>query len=339
MVTFLRGNGTRPNKDRTRILVLLASLACASLFPRFTLRAQAPLVDHHQHLSSPANTAASGAPPGRRLPGSAKELVTYLDSAGIRRAVVLSVAYQWGSPTRTTENEYEHVKAENDWTSAQVAEYPDRLRVFCSVNPLKSYALDEIARCANDPRLRFGLKLHFGNSDVDVHDSAQVAQLQRVFRAADAHGMPIIAHIHANIGKRRPYGAAEARIFLDKVLPSAPNVTVQIAHLAGAGDYDAAADSAAAVFAEAMRRHDPATAHLYFDASGISIGAMDSVARQKMVERMREIGLDRILYGSDGSVPGFGPREYWSAFRTLPLSPGELHTIATNVAPYMRTLR
>lgn len=314
----------------------VASIATATIVAAFTLDAQTPLVDHHQHLSSPENTQTSDAPPERRLPGSAKALIAYLDAAGIRRAIVLSVAYQWGSPTRTIANEYEHVKAENDWTSAQVAEYPERLRVFCSVNPLKPYALQEITRCASDPRLRFGLKLHFGNSDVDVHDSAQVAQLQRVFRTADARRMPIVAHIHANIGKHRPYGAAEARIFLTRILPSAPNVTVQIAHLAGAGDYDAATDSAAAVFGEAMQRHDPRTAHLYFDASGIGISAMDPATKQRMVARMRQLGMDRILYGSDGAVPGFGPREYWTAFKTLPLAADELRIVAANVAPYLR---
>jgi predicted TIM-barrel fold metal-dependent hydrolase len=311
-------------------------IASLSTLLAFTLGAQTPLVDHHQHLSNPANTEISAAPPRRRLPGSAKELIAYLDSARIRRAVVLSVAYQWGSPARTTENEYEHVKAENDWTSAQVAAYPDRLRVFCSVNPLKPYALDEIVRCASDPRLRFGLKLHFGNSDVDVHDSTQVAQLQRVFRAADAQRMPIVAHIHANISKHRPYGAAEARIFLTRILPSAPNVTVQIAHLAGAGEYDTATDSAAAVFAAAIRRHDSRMAHVYFDASGLSISTMDAATKQRMVTRMRQIGMERILYGSDGAVAGFGPREYWAAFKTLPLTAAELRTIAGNVAPYLR---
>lgn len=62
------------------------------------------------------------------------------------------------------------MKAENDWTSQQVAQYPDRLRGFCGVNPIRVYALDEIARCARDPQLRAGLKLHFGNSDVNVND-------------------------------------------------------------------------------------------------------------------------------------------------------------------------
>jgi predicted TIM-barrel fold metal-dependent hydrolase len=315
---------------------LLRSFAALLFAPCVALRAQTPLVDHHQHLSSPANSEASGAPPSRRLPASAKELVAYLDSAGIRRAVVLSVAYQFGSPMRNTENEYEKVKAENDWTRDQVAQYPDRLRVFCSINPLKSYAIAEIDRCARDPLLRTGLKLHFGNSDVNVHDTAQVAQLKRVFRAANDHGMPIVAHIHANINRHRPYGRAEALIILNEILPAAPNVPVQIAHLAGAGDFDQATDSASAVFAEAIARHDPRMAHVYFDASGISINALPPERKALMAARMRQLGIERILYGSDGALPGFGPREYWAAFKTLPLIPAELRDIASNVAPYMR---
>ena len=298
---------------------------------------QTPLVDHHQHISSPANSEASGAPPGRRLPSSAQALIAFLDSAGIRRAVVLSVAYQWGGYSRTTENEYERVKAENDWTAQQVALYPDRLVAFCSVNPLKPYALDEIARCARDPRLRTGLKLHFGNSDVDVHDTTQVAQLQRVFRAADANRMPIVVHAHANFNKKRPYGRAEAQIFLDKILPFAPNVAVQIAHLAGAGEYDDATDSAAAVYADAIAARDPRTVHLYFDVSGIAgLEEMAPAQKDVLVKRMRQIGFGRLLYGSDGAVAGHGPREYWASFRTLPLTPAELRAVATNVAPYLR---
>jgi hypothetical protein len=63
---------------------------------------------------------------------SAADLIALLDSAGIRRALVPSVAYTWGSANRSIQNEYEFVKAENDWTSRQVAQYPDRLRGSCS---------------------------------------------------------------------------------------------------------------------------------------------------------------------------------------------------------------
>jgi predicted TIM-barrel fold metal-dependent hydrolase len=82
-----------------------------------------------------------------------------LDAAGIQRALVLSIAYQFGNPNKPkVENEYAQVKAENDWTSQEVARFPDRLRAFCAVNPLKDYALDELARCAQDPQLHFWLQ-------------------------------------------------------------------------------------------------------------------------------------------------------------------------------------
>jgi hypothetical protein len=82
-----------------------------------------PAVDHHQHLFSPDITNLTGL---RTL--TAGDLVALLDLAGIRRAVVLSLGYQYGNPNRPAiEHEYERVKAENDWTSQQVAAFPDRL--------------------------------------------------------------------------------------------------------------------------------------------------------------------------------------------------------------------
>ncbi|HEX8903777.1 MAG TPA: amidohydrolase family protein, partial [Longimicrobiaceae bacterium] len=107
-------------------------------------------------------------PPLFASPFDADSLVKLLDAAGIRRGVVLSLAYLFASPFfPTTPDEQERVRAENDWTAAQVARYPDRLVGFCSVNPLKDYAIQEIERCARLPRMR-GLKLHFANSGVNV---------------------------------------------------------------------------------------------------------------------------------------------------------------------------
>ena len=297
--------------------------------------AQTPIVDHHQHLFSPANAAWSSTDSVRRRSVTASELIALLDSAGIQKALVLSVAYQWGNPSRNVADEYEKVKAENDWTSEQVAQYPQRLRAFCGVNPTKDYALDEIARCARDPNLRSGLKLHFGNSDVDLHDSRQLAQLKRVFGAANRSRMAIVVHMHASVNKNRPYGRAEAEIFLNELLPMTPDIPVQIAHFAGAGAYDDSTDHAVAVFADAISRHDPRTERLYIDVS-LNARALAPDRRRLIVSRIRQIGVDRLLFGSDAPFPGNGPREYWKAFRTLPLSQPEFQAIASNVAPYMR---
>jgi predicted TIM-barrel fold metal-dependent hydrolase len=130
-----------------------------------------PAIDYHQHLLSPSAAKLGSLP----KPLTARDLISLLDAAGVRRALVLSLAYQYGNPNkRPVPDEYAQVRRENDWTADQASEYPDRLRAFCGVDPLKSYAVSEIERCAKNPYLQHGLKLHFGNSDVDMDNPSHV---------------------------------------------------------------------------------------------------------------------------------------------------------------------
>ena len=299
--------------------------------------AEAPLADYHQHLFSPAAGALVTGNPNS--PGiDARNLIALLDSAGIRRALVLSVAYTWGKASRVpVENEYDHVKAENDWTSQQVAQYPDRLRAFCSLNPLKPYALDELARCSKDPQLHYGLKLHFGNSDVDLDNPNDVAQVKKVFKAANSYHMPIVVHMHTSIDKQRKYGADEARVFLNELLPAAPDIPVQIAHLGGAGGYDAATDAALSVFTDAIAKHDARMKKVWFDVAVVVRSGTSTDELQKIAGRIREIGVKRVLYGSDAATNALAyPKAGWAAFKRLPLTVAEFGVIANNTAPYMR---
>ena len=227
--------------------------------------------------------------------------------------------------------------AENDWTAQQVAQYPDRLRAFCSFTPLKPYALEELARCNKDPQLHYGLKLHFGNSDVDLDNPADVAQVRKVFAAANGYRMPIVVHMHTSVDNHRKYGADEARTFLNELLPAAPDVQVQIAHLAGSGGFDAATDSALSVFLRAISRHDPRMKNVWFDATVVVRPGMSSDQLRHIAERIRQIGVARVLYGSDAATnPLTYPKAGWAAFRRLPLSDAEFSAIANNVTPYMR---
>jgi len=111
-------------------------------------------------------------------PVTAQDVIGLLDAAGIRQAVLLSTAYSYGRPGREPQDEYAKVKAENDWVAAQAALFPKRFRAFCGFNPLKDYALDELERCAKDPNLRHGLKLHFGNSDVQLENPEHIEKLK-----------------------------------------------------------------------------------------------------------------------------------------------------------------
>jgi predicted TIM-barrel fold metal-dependent hydrolase len=309
----------------------MALAACVSLHAQIT--------DHHQHLYSPDAGANSSSVGARGI--SAQDLIRALDAAGIHRAAVLSVAYSFGNPNKPAfANEYALVKAENDWTGQQAALYPDRLRGLCSVNPLRLYALDEIGRCAKNLHLRTGLKLHFGNSDVDVTNAEHLLQLRRVFRAANAHRMAIVVHVRPTVSRRRPYGAEHARIFVERLLPEAPDVTVQIAHLAGAGGYDdRGQDEAVGVYAEAIAGKDPRMKNVYFDCTSVA-GLGNWKNRVGLIaKRMRELGLRRLLYGSDAPVSGNLPADALTAWRQLPLTPDEFRIIGNNVAPYLRDWR
>jgi predicted TIM-barrel fold metal-dependent hydrolase len=301
----------------------------------------APLVDHHQHLFSPdlAALLSPPAPAAPTAPITARDVVAHLDAAGIERAVVLSTAYIFEQPTRSVDDAAARVSAENDWTSQQVAQFPARLIGFCAVNPLTDRAVAELTRCARDPNLRRGLKLHLGNSGFDYHNPQHRERLQRVFRAANDHRMAIVVHMRASYNLKLRYGRDEALVFLNELVPAAPDVIIQIAHLAGGGGpNDQASYEALEVLATAVSTGDPRARLLYFDVTGIGLlPKMTADEAAMFAMRIRQISVRRVLFGSDAALGGNPPpREQWEGFRKLPLTEGEFRTIAANVAPYLQ---
>ena len=306
----------------------------------------APFADHHQHLFSPSIAEA-----GKITPITAKDVVALLDESGIKRGVLLSVAYMYGRPGREPKNEYEKVKEENDWVAAQAELYPKRLVAFCGFNPLKDYALAELARCANNPASRRGIKMHFGNSDVRLENPEHIEKLKAIFRAANANRMAIVVHARASISLDRPYGTEQARAFLEHLLPLATDITVQIAHTAGSGPgYD---DPKAHAFLEALidaiQRGTPGlkkgdgvversrrTKNLWFDITSSAYSSNSPELSALLVKHIRQIGVKRILYGTDAALQSNFPRIAWAEVGKLPLTKKEIETIAKNRAPYLR---
>jgi predicted TIM-barrel fold metal-dependent hydrolase len=92
-----------------------------------------------------------------------------------------------------------------------------------------------------------------------------------------------------------------------------------------------------AVLAEAVERGDPRTRRLWFDVATVAGGSLSPASAALVARRIRQVGVDRILYGSDAATgANLRPREGWAAFRRLPLTEEEFARIARNVAPYLR---
>ena len=139
------------------------------------------------------------------------------------------------------------------------------------------------------------------------------------------------------MNRRRPYGKVQAQAFLDNLVSAAPDVTLQIAHMAGAGSYDEpSVDEALGVFIAAIRSGDARMKNVYFDVSGVAGIGRWAEKRDFIATRIREIGAGRVLYGSDGATAQLNPTVMLAAFRSLPLSDAEFRAIEGNIAPYMR---
>jgi len=286
-----------------------------------------PLADHHKHVPSPAAAALVGDVQSI----TAEQLVAELDAAGTRHGVVLSVAYWFGNPGfAPVENEYAKVRAENDWTTQQARRFPARLVPFCSVNPLKDYAREEINRCATQLMVK-GLKLHFNSSGVDLLSLRQEETVRRVFQAVNQLRLAMVVHVRGDLAV---YGREHAEKFLD-LLSAARDVPVQVAHLWGGEGFS---DAALATYASAVANGDARTKNLYFDVADIArFVPRSEAARRMVVQHIRAIGPDRILWGSDMAPPGPPALKAWTVFRpALSLTENEIRTIANNVAPYLQ---
>ena len=323
-------------RSSTVLLILLFSFVTNAQTPSpvSETKQPAPTADHHQHVFSPAMAVFQ-----KIAPITAADVIALLDEAGIQRGVLLSTAYSYGRPGREPQDEYAKVKEENDWVGSQAALFPKRLIAFCGFNPLKEYALEELARCAKNPHLRRGIKLHFGNSDVQLENPEHIEKLKIIFKAANANRMSMVIHMRASFSLNRPYGAEQARAFLEQLMPLAKNITVQIAHLAssGPGYNDPNVDAVFDVFAEAFAKRDPAVRNLWFDLTTIAHPNNPPERSAVIARRIRQIGPGRILYGTDAALgSNLRPRESWAEISRIGLTPREIATIAKNRAPYFR---
>lgn len=343
-------------RSRPSLRLLLSVLFL--VFSKLPVIAQTiPVADHHAHLQSPtaAHLLNEGTivQPGEprnneeESPHTAADLVIQLDAAGIRRSVALSDAYRLGSPFVHVPREAAAVNAENEWTLRQAQAYPQRLIGFCSVNPTRPYALAAIEYCV---RIGLGgLKLHLANAGFHFDDPTHIRRLRDVFAKANRFRMPILIHLRSD----EVWDAKRiVQSFMDQVLPSAPDVPVQIAHLGGWGGYDRTTDDALSTFVRSCSVHPDRCRRLYFDVAAVVLSPADGNAPPgsdsrilweaqrdflegpvRLAANLRRIGLSHILFATDW--PLVNASDYVRRLRTnLLLTPLETDQIFSNLAPY-----
>jgi predicted TIM-barrel fold metal-dependent hydrolase len=299
-------------------------------------------VDHHVHLTSPIIQAyvpdycrgvARFGPcdPALTTPRSTDDLLEEMDRGGIRRAVLVSNGYlAVSSMAPQREDAGQMLRAANEWTVEQALAHPDRFRAFIAVDPTRLDALAEIAHWRGRAGVT-GIKLHLTASGSDFRDDGDVAALADVFRAAGEARWAILIHMRT---RRMDYGAEDARRFLKEILPFAKGTPVQIAHVGGWGEVDAATLSALGAFADLGDADPDSLANVWFDLSGVVEASTPPETRAALASLVHRIGPRHFLAGSDwpfttGLADLFGP-----TYPRIPISVEDAAAIRANIAPY-----
>jgi predicted TIM-barrel fold metal-dependent hydrolase len=326
-------------------------VGCALFSSAIALAQRAPAAEHHAHLQSPIAarllTETGSGKHEQQQTRTAQDLIAAMDAAKVAQSVALSDAYRFASPRLHIADEAKEVDRENEWTVAQAAQYPGRLVAFCSVGPLKPYAEAAINHC-HALGMR-GLKIHLANSGFHFDRPEDVRALAAVFKQANRFRMAILIHIRN--GEKWDYSTA-MQLFTSEVLPQAPDVVVQIAHLSGWGGYDRATDAGLSALLDLCDHSPKVCSHLYFDLAAVVLPANAATAEpggdlrfladeqkdfpeapKQMAAKLRRIGLHRVLFATDWPI--YTQAEFVSLLRTqLLLNPSELNQILGNKAPY-----
>ncbi|MDQ6827532.1 MAG: amidohydrolase [Gemmatimonadota bacterium] len=261
-----------------------------------------PYLDAHAHSASGlllAYRAVSGGPPQRESPADGATLIRHMDAVGVRRAFVLSTAYQMAADaygTRTSETaEYARVRFENDFTAAECAQFPTRLMPFLSLNPKRDYAVEEVDRCA-EQKMR-GLKLHLWNSLVDTRQAAELASVRRVVERAAHHRLPIVAHIL--VGAVPNYGPDDTERFVREIIMPFDTLQISLAHLAAAGGFGMQQQACFQRLIALCGPDTPYASRVWTDMAAVLTATTPADDARRLGDLLPRWGLDRILWGSD----------------------------------------
>lgn len=299
-------------------------------------------IDHHVHILSPQlikDWKNLGVPFSK--PDSAYSSISYiLSKIKTEKVFLLSMAYLYGSQDFSIVDEYENVKRENNYVNEQAEIFNDRCAAFFSINPLKDYAEIEVVRCIDSLNMD-GIKLHLNNSGVNLRNIEHRNKLFAVLKIANDKKFPVMLHLHNG---NENFGAEETDIFIDSVLTKLPGIELYIAHFGNSGGYNTKSEEVLNEFIKYFKTAEVLKQKIYFDISAVlltedieNIAALNGEDINKLSKKIKEIGLKRIVLGSD--YPVFSTQEYVNTLKVnLKLSEVEFDSLINNSGELTRNL-
>lgn len=309
----------------------------------------APAADHHLHIQSAAVSAelrrvaatnpavVAGLNPLLLEDRSGADALRELDAAGIDQGVLLSEAYMFASVFASGAQIGDRpalTRRENAFNVEAARASGGRLKAFVSVSPFADFAHDELDHWISAGGAH-GVKLHLANSGFDPSNAAHIRAVAAVFAKVNHAGLPLLVHFRPS----GDYGADAVARIVDEVLPHAPDVTIQLAHAGGGGGLDPVTVEVFAAFTSAIARRSPGTEQLVFDLAAVLVVDPHDAAAARRLNQFagiaRDVGLDRLLMGSDWPTLCSPRAHVGLLLAQFPFDDREWRTIAGNRASYL----
>ncbi len=267
-----------------------------------------PSVDYHIHVFSD-KLLSHFAERGIKIQGGTfevgcqNEACSNLDTirkSSTDKLVLLSGSYAYEIETMDcSPEEYEKiVQAENDFVQKIV--YSDRENRYglSGINPKWNFASREVIRTLKELKLD-GIKMHLQGNQIDIDEPELRDSLKNIFKILSVNDK--IALIHLN-GSDVNSGTELARSFITNYLLNEDKQKIVFAHAAGPGGVYPFTLDMLSEFELFMKSNDYAKHKLlYFEISGVllSFRYPGKVDHKVFYEKMKSIGEDRFLFGSD----------------------------------------
>ena len=283
-------------------LIIRASFPCCRFSGRFVRPAQCPMlysgpqlltvhdrtdlalvIDAHCHILPPsfrdrrdeiaerdATFAELLSNPDATI-ASVDDLLAAMDRAGVERAVVMGMG--WTDPDVAIEA--------NDYIIQAVADNPNRLAGFCSVNPVwGEKAFSEAKRCFAAGLAGIG-EFH---ADTQGFDITSVETMAPVMELARADGRPVIVHASEPVGHRYPGKGSTTPDKLYRFIQNFPGNPIICAHWGGG-----------LPFYSLMPEVKESLKNVYFDSA-----ASPFLYRPEVFASVSElVGSGKVLFASD----------------------------------------
>lgn len=327
--------GYFPDEDHGSIL----HLAVYDAFKKFRAKKEISakqIYDHHVHLMSPRliKYFKDLGIPFSKPDADYSDLNAVSKRLGTRRFTLVSMAYMFGHPEfGKLKNEYETVKAENDYVIKAREKSSQNIKVFCAINPLKSYALMELKRC-NEKLKADGIKIHSNANQIYLTEPTHLAKIKAIYEYAAENNMPILLHFDNSHPK---FGEPDIKLFVDKILANIKPATFQIAHFGTSGGFNAKTKRVINAFIKQFETNPNIKKHkIMFDISAVGLDK-NSEGVPKLTDEQfaelatlaRKIGFDKIVFGTD--YPLYSAEEYLKILKTrLKLTDKEIETMLKN---------